>query len=211
MIASHVNSTVPNSAYFNPPGGSDRIYFHIENVGDRLTRGEGVWIGANGGHLPCPIRIRLGRGREGFVITGLVIGELGDQAITSETLRKIRLSEVLHWLFASWGDGTPPPYPFDGTYHSSDELQAAQDQWLMHHMFKSLVIEAAGETTEGDAERQELVRFAEVYTRNLASQRHRAVTATAQQLNVSRATANRRITRARQLGILPTPGVNDED
>ncbi len=64
-----------------------------------LRTGEqsGSWVDAEGENLPVPVKLRVNRRADGrHVVTGLLIG--GDDSlhvVTSETLRQIRLAEIL--------------------------------------------------------------------------------------------------------------------
>lgn len=51
-----------------------------------------------------------------------------------------------------------------------------------------------------------LIEFARVYTREVRLHPKRAMTATAKEMNVSRATANRWAEKAREAGLLPPKG-----
>lgn len=203
FIGQDPKAQLKNSAYFN--AGPGRYAFHIEGIGNDLTDAPGVWVAANGGGLPCPIRFRLAKGRGRIVVTGLVVGELGDHEITSETLRSIKLSEVLHALFENFDPANPPQLPpGDGYGWKADEAsQAGYDEYIAYWLFKELVFDSAPDLPSAVAERDELTEFAAAYLRNLMSQPHRAMQATADNLIISRATANRRAQKCRDIGLLP--------
>lgn len=192
------------SSYLNPPGPG--YYFQVENVGTDLTDGPGVWIAVNSRDLPCPVRLRLRRGRGGKVaVTGLVVGERGETEITSETLRAIKLADITAALFDHFDPASPPAEPDRATWSGKPEdYWIAQGEWMSYWLFKELVYDAATEMHAARVESAELEAFARVYARHLASQPHRAMTATADELHISRATANRRVRKCRELGLLPS-------
>lgn len=154
--------------------------FEISHADKSLVR-------VSGGDLPCPIQLRISRTADGrLVVTGLSIGdEESLSEITSQTLREIRLRDVMTELFFA----------------------------NLFDPFVDMVIEGVNEmaTKGGFAEANakgldsgSLQAFARTYLTELARQPQRAMTATAKAHNISRATANRWAQECRRLGYLPS-------
>ena len=135
------------------------------------------WVVVYGGDLPMPIDIRIERAPDGrHVFTGLRIGVATRGEITSQTLREIRLSEILVDYFE--------------TFRPDYEAQ-------LHLAGASYPLRPRG--PDNDA----LRGFARTYLTELARQPHRAMSAAAKAHNISRATANRWAAICRDLGYLP--------
>lgn len=163
---------------------------------------EGQWIQVKGGSLPTGVVARVDRAPDGrFVITGLLVGLRERREITWETLRGIKPASVLEYIFEGFDPKNPAAHAFD-----LDRGQAALQLW------KAAVndvpdVEAShrlGGGARGAA--PELQAFADIYLRHLAARPHGAMTATARELHISRATAIRRAEQCRAAGYLPPKG-----
>jgi hypothetical protein len=175
--------------------GKDRFSFGMEYVPDTDQFTSSAWIRVTGGNLETPIAIRVGRDRGGRpMICGLVVGDGSPVEITSDALRKIRVGGMLKQLFEGFDPANPP------TMYS--DLGDRIEWGLMHeHVWKG------AEPVESDTARgpdtEELRRFAEVYQQERVRNRNRAIAATANVLNISPATAHRRVAACRAKGLLP--------
>ena len=149
----------------------------------RFTRdmsGRSLWVRVDGGDLPMPIDIRVDRAQDGrHVFTGIRIGgESGTQEITSQTLRQIRLAEILAAHFEH----------FEPIFQMEASLAEV-----------SYPLRPRGRGPDDQALRD----FARTYQIELARQPRRAMSAAAKAHSISRATANRWAAVCRQLGYLP--------
>lgn len=175
--------------------------------------GAGAWVAVAGGDLPCMLRVRLARSRSGRVkVTGLVVGDDGAHEVTSDTLRAIRLADITQALLERFRAGVPP-FPDDAASAAKGGVSArvaafrdARSTYEAYWLFKELIDDALPESPDAVSENAALRDFAEVYRRNLREQPRRAMTATAAELHISRATANRRADEARRRGLLPPKG-----
>ncbi|MCW3039254.1 MAG: hypothetical protein JWM31_1159 [Solirubrobacterales bacterium] len=167
----------------------------------------GKWVTVKGGSLPTSIVARVDRAPDGrFVVTGLLIGVRERKEITWETLRAIKPASVLAHIFKDFDPNNPAgsaPEVDDIFDAEREHRVAAFDLWAS----------ASRETPEVAASRQagpsaasDLQVFADIYLRNLASRPHGAMTATAKELHISRATAIRRAESCRAAGLLPPKG-----
>lgn len=148
------------------------------------------WLLVSGGNLDQPLRIRVGRGTDHrFLVTGLVVGEDGGGEITSDTLRRIRLGEIMRALFTHFEPGE----------------RLDPDDVLRYQMLRELVADRAAPvaTTSRSPQDDQYRAFAQTYLRELARQPRRAMTAAASAHQVSRATANRWAAVCRERGYLP--------
>lgn len=140
-----------------------------------------------------------------MVVTELeVLGE--GEEITSETLRAIRLPKIIAALFAGFDPSRPPPNPGTDLGKDDDALPVDQAAWINHLLFRTFVYDILPESPALTEEEGELTLFALTYKKNLAAQPNRAMTATAEDLHIGRATANRRAAECRRRGLLPQPG-----
>ena len=89
MTRNNANDELPEYTWTTPGTSGGRI----------IGRHAGGWIGVEGGDLPCPIWIRLGKSEKGrFCLTGIQVGAPEgpeEHEITSRMLREIRLGNVL--------------------------------------------------------------------------------------------------------------------
>lgn len=165
---------------------------------------EGQWVEAKGGPLATPVVARVDRAPDGrFVITGLLIGLRDRSEITWETLRGIRPATVLEQIFKDFDPNSPAVHAFD--------LGPGQTAF---HLWASAVrdrpdVEAPQKA--GGRVATDLRVFANTYLRNLAARPHGAMTATAEELHISRATAIRRADQARKAGLLPAKATKEKD
>jgi hypothetical protein len=164
-----------------------------ESGGYRFTSGHPLhspasWVLVEGGDLPLPVEIRVDRMPDGrHVVAGLRIEWPPDpRGITSQTLREIRLSEIL----AAYYDEFQPDYVFE---------------------IESSIAEVSypARPPRGPGN-QALMEFARTYMTELARQPRRAMTAAAKAHNISRATANRWAAICRELGLLPSASSGED-
>jgi hypothetical protein len=153
-----------------------------DDGGYRFTRdesGRSLWDYVEGGDLPMPVWILVKEAPDGrHFVAGLMLDDDG-QEITSQTLRQIRVSEILAAHFehfepvrlmeASLAEAS---YPLRPRWPDNDALQA----------------------------------FARTYRTELARRPSRAMTTAAEAHNISRATANRWAQMCRDHGYLPAKG-----
>lgn len=171
----------------------------------------GQWVTVKGGSLPTGLVARIDRAPDGrFVITGLLIGLRERREITWETLRAIKPASVLAHIFADFDPLAPAAGArdvddlFDPERrhgHTALELWSAARREDPHVVAR----QQGGPTAAPD-----LQVFADAYLRHLAARPHGAMTATAKELHISRATAIRRAEACRAAGILPPKGRTDE-
>jgi hypothetical protein len=167
----------------------------------------GKWVTVKGGSLPTSIVARIDRAPDGrFVITGLLIGLRERTEITWETLRAIKPASVLNHIFEDFDPHNPAAQALD----VDDLFDPEQRQG---HAAFELWSSAGSESPEVSARQQggptaapDLQRFADIYLRHLAARPHGAMTATAKELHISRATAIRRAEACRAAGLLPPKG-----
>jgi hypothetical protein len=152
--------------------------------GYRFTRdlsGTTLWVGVEGGDLPVPIEILVDRAPGGrHIFTGLRIGD-GAQEITSQTMRRIKLGEILAAHFEV----------FEPVFRMEASLALASRPLRPR-------VRRRGPAGPDD---EALLAFAETYKAELGRSR-RAMTAAANTHNISRTTANRWAARCRELGYL---------
>lgn len=155
-------------------------------------RGTG-WLQVSGGGLDSPIYIRLAHTRDGgSVINGLIMG--GDEQrpeITANTLRQIKPREILSTLLRK----------FDLLDRPEDFL--AYITWSEVYLSDVDRIPSQGSSVRGSGTADLLDEFARIYMKERAIQPHRAMTAAAEAMHISRATANRWAARARERGLIP--------
>lgn len=164
----------------------------------------GAWLQVSGPGLDQPIQIRINRDGSRYVVTALVVGTDGTQEVTSETLRRIRLAEIMRELFKDFDPTAPPPTPHldaDGRVDSFDDDSGFLAWWL----FKDEVIDNAHPVPGGSGGSQDAryQAFARTYLRELVRQPRRAMTNASEAHNISRATANRWAAICRERGYLP--------
>lgn len=148
-----------------------------------------------------PVWLRIHQSADGrYVITGLVLGEESPtpQEVTSQTLRQIKLRDIMLDVFADFDPDAPPK-----GWPKFENLVA-----MVAKANAEIGFVAKAEKRGPDAET--LRAFAETYRAELARQPQRAMTAAAKEHNISRATAHRWAAECRELGLLPNPkGIAD--
>jgi hypothetical protein len=149
----------------------------------RFTRdlsGQGLWVEVEGGGLPMPIGIQVHRDPAGrYVFTGVRIGGESFEEITSQTLRQIKLTEIL----AAYYEYYEPIFEIEATLAEASR--------------------PLGRLRPRGPDDASLRAFARSYQIELARQPRRAMSAAAKAHSISRATANRWAATCRQLGYLP--------
>jgi hypothetical protein len=153
----------------------------------------GAWVAARDGDLPTPVWLRINQDRSGrFLITGILIGEESEPAeVTSQTLRGIKLREVLSAMLSDYDPHSPP----DWTKFADLVGMTVSVNAELGHV-------ATGQPRGPDV--GTLQAFARTYMAERARQPQRAMTAAAEAHNISRATANRWAQECRKLGYLPS-------
>jgi len=151
----------------------------------------GPWRAVSGGDLPAPVMVRFHRHADGrYVVTGLLIGEeSGPREVTSQTLRQIRLGNLVADAFADFDPDSPQDWP-----------RAAMQ------VIAGVNADAGGHVATGPSRgpgEEKLRDFARTYQIELARHPRRAMSAAAAAHSISRATANRWAAMCRQLGYLP--------
>jgi hypothetical protein len=170
-----------------------RFYPNPDDALDEL----GLWVEVDGGDLIEPVRMRINRGADGrFAVTGLVLGPSARQEITSDTLRRLRLAEIIRTFVDGWNPNQAPDPDGD------------QDEFLSYWLFKEHVVDVvqlAGtvDTPSRGPRDDEYRRFAATYLRERARNPQRAMTAAAAAHSISRTTANRWAKACRERGYLP--------
>lgn len=158
---------------------------------------EDEWTRVEGGPLPAPIYIRVVLAADGKpVITGMILGGSWPRGeISANHLRDVKPREILNALFANYDPNEPPDY---------NDWEESITWGLMHEVFMMRIpfLPVDSEAARGGATTDRLAQFADVYRRQLTLNPQRAMTATAKEMNMSRATANRWAERARGKGLL---------
>lgn len=160
--------------------------------------GEDTWTRIEGGTLDAPIYVRVALAADGReVINGIMIGGAWPRnEITANSLRNIKIGEILGCVFDGWSLADPP----------DPEDLGEQISWgLMHETYirQSERIPSTSKSGSRGAPKARLDEFAQIYLHQRNLNAHRAMTATAEALNISRATANRWVALCRERGILP--------
>lgn len=155
------------------------------------------WTRVERGGLEHPVYVRLARSADGRrIITGLVLGSTFPQSeITATSLRKVRIGAILEQLFDGYDNTTVPAY---------DDFDAQITWGLMHSTYdqRAPQVAAPSRASERGAVGDTLTAFAERYRLEYDRNSRRAMTATAEALHISRATANRWAKKARETGLL---------
>jgi hypothetical protein len=153
--------------------------------------GNGEWIRVEGGHLEAPIHLKLMRSMDGrFVVGGLLVdGDASPNGITTAALRQVRIAAILRQLF--------------GTF-SLDAAPGLDDAAVIASMINSQsstrkLVAAPNTPASG---RTALTDFARVYSEERIRDSHRAMTAAAGRMKISRATAIRWAHACRAQGLL---------
>lgn len=179
-----------------PPIHEGRYRFQWIPKGEQPAMPIGSWVSVTGDELPMPVWLRIHQSVDGrFVITGLQLGEESPapNEITSQTLRQIRLREIMADLFKDYDPETP--------------LDPRKFETLIGAVAKANA-EAAGlvaKRVPRGPDDAALRAFADTYRTELARQPQRAMTAAAKAHNISRATAHRWAVECRKRGLLPDP------
>ncbi|MEV6817917.1 hypothetical protein AB0M72_04090 [Nocardiopsis dassonvillei] len=173
---------------------SDRFSFDMEQTPSEETAESDAWVRVTGGGLDTPVLVRVAYGRDGRpIMTGLIIGDDGPAEITADTLRRIRIGALLEQLTTGFDPSEPPPW---------DDLRAQTEWGLMHEFTRRSPPPMPQQSRTRGPSDDELRHFAEVYRTEVRRNRRRAMTATAESVGVSRATANRWAQQCRKYGYL---------
>lgn len=174
---------------------SDDYVFSFLPDYQRSVIPSGVWVHVTGGPLPMDVEIRLDQTADGrWVVTGLMMGgEFDHLEITSQTLREIKLREIVASLLDDYDPDAPPDWTkFAGRVAVVLDVNSRSDAvpWKV-------------KAPPRGPDDQSLKDFAHTYRSELARQPHRAMSAAAKKHGISRATANRWAAECRRLGYLP--------
>lgn len=158
------------------------------------------WTRVVGGDLPVPVEIRFNYAPDGrLTVVGLRLGAADpasvEAEITSATIRQIKLSDIKA-AFYDWKGAWLQTF-------------APDEHGLTRAITVGRTVELRPPPTRGP-DNESLHRFADEYRTELARQPHRAMSAAAKALNISRATANRWATLCRELGYLHNPNEGKE-
>lgn len=159
---------------------------------------EDEWVRVEGGGLSAPIYVRVIKTNDGGVaINGLVMGAAWPRSeVTANELRQVRPRDILNQLFADFDPNSPPDY---------DDWEDSITWGLMHEVYMmrlpTVPVESSAARSAGTPDKLE--EFARIYLREFKLRPKKAMTATAEAMNISRATANRWAARARDRGLLP--------
>lgn len=169
----------------------------------------GKWVTVKGGSLPTGLVARIDRAPDGrFVITGLLIGLRERTEITWETLRAIKPASVLQAIFEDFDPLDPAAGARDIDALFDPEGRHGHVAFELWSSARKDQPEVAARQQAGPSAASDLQVFADTYLRHLAARPHGAMTATAKELHISRATAIRRADACRAAGLLPPKGKN---
>ncbi|MBF0673169.1 MAG: hypothetical protein IR160_11360 [Salinibacterium sp.] len=146
--------------------------------------------------------VRVGESTDGrLILTGLRI--VGEREITANTLRAIQPAKIVQTIAWRETSGKPPRAVGD-----VDPLTALARFEGVAMEFEAIAADApvtGGESKRGrrGPSRDDLEQFADVYLGFYRAGKADPVKQTTRALNISRATAHRRITQARKLGFIP--------
>lgn len=187
----------------------------------------------SGGPLEQAVQVRVDRAPDGrFVVTGLFIGLRDRREITWESLRAIKPATLLAYLFSDFDPDRPFDAYQEmvtrtgvvtevdpGTFDPEDESDwdtlprlTSEEHAEMTRLLTATRLWSATRFAPPTADpvlrgrrgmATDLTEFAQIYERHLATQPRRATTATAKEMNISRATAIRRLAECREKGLLP--------
>jgi hypothetical protein len=153
------------------------------------------WCKVSGGTLDHPVLVRFALSPEGaLMITGVVLGAFGEEAIGSRSLRRVRFGEILADLPA-WKRGS--------TVHQFGQLAG-----LIMRTHAAPVERPRVKPGPKGWPDEHFRDVAERYRRALVEQPHKPMDALAHELKTTPATARRWVRRARDKEFLgePVPG-----
>lgn len=190
---------------------SDDTGWHGRNTGVspydfELAEVEGStgWFRVTGGSLPGAIYLRIERSKDGRnIVTGMFVGRDSPFELTSVKLRDIRLTEIVKHFFAGYTKA--PQWGLTDTEKQMDEF--LEYQALTGSINPDLTVSVRPQRYVTD---RAIADFARRYRSARLSEPHRAIAAVMDSLKrddptgkgISRATANRRLARAREAGLL---------
>lgn len=160
-------------------------------------RPAGPWVRVDGPGVPSPVELRIVRAADGrHVVTGLLLGVAEPVEITTATLRRIRLAEIVGRLFEDFEDRGVADWalPWASGPTAQDTARGAT---------RSDPPAEVGSRGPDDAT---LRAFARVYLSELARRPTRAMTTAAERHKISRSAAHRWARMCRERGYLPPKG-----
>lgn len=152
--------------------------------------------------------IRVGTAIDGqYVITGLLLGGVDAPAeITGQTLRSIKISEILNTIF--WREtGSPPPRSVGDIGPTGLARFEGMTEGVAASAHDLSIESASGRRGPTQVD---LTSFAAEYEAQRKVNPHRAMSTAARHCGISRATANRWAARAKELGLLSDPTSTNE-
>ena len=196
----------------------DRFLFNMESDPDPDVLEQGRWIEVEGGGMSDPIFVRIGRSPDDRpIITGLLMGQYSDAEITADTLRDIRPRPLLTQLFEDFDHDKPPVWPSNLTEITPNDVHESilwglmyRDVWLPAEKQQGPGAKPKKAPGSRGPSTEDLRKFAKTYLRERRHNPGRAMTATAEAMRVSRATANRWAALCREQRLLP-PKTNQPD
>jgi len=166
--------------------------YKFEYLGERSAGGEGAWVRVTGGDLVLPVDLRLTRSSDGrLVVTALEMGHGQHVEVSSEALRAVKIPTVLREVVRLRED------------HAGMRLGTDEEWWRW--LLLALLDEDASLTPlDTMPSRDAQMRaFAATYRSQLLLDARHAMTASAREHHISRATAHRWANECRRLGYLP--------
>lgn len=168
---------------------------------------DGDWYAVRGANdrteAAGELLVRIGQSTDGrIIITGLLMS--GDVEITANTLRAIQPAKIVRTIAWREEGGEPPRAVGD-----VDPITGLARFEGVAMEFEAITANAPITSEESKRgrrgpSRDDLEQFARVYLGFYRAGKSDPVKQTTRTLNISRATAHRRIAQARELGLIPT-------
>lgn len=146
--------------------------------------------------------VRVGKSTDGrLILSGLRLG--GDREITANTLRAIQPAKIVQTI--AWRETGGKPPRGVGDVDPLTGLARFEGVAMEFEAIATAAPVTGGESKRGrrGPSRDDLEQFAHVYLGFYRAGKADPVKQTTRALNISRATAHRRITQARDLGLIP--------
>lgn len=169
------------------------------------------WFRVTGGSLPGAVYLRIERSNDGRnIVTGMFVGKDAPFELTSLMLRDIRLAEIIKHFFAGYPQS--PQWALTDTEKQLDEF--IEYKTLAGSINPDLIVSVRPQRYVANSE---IADFARRYKAARLSEPHRAIAAVMDSLRrddptgkgISRTTANRRLARAREAGLLDSISIKE--
>lgn len=147
--------------------------------------------------------VRIGKTADGrLILTGLMLS--GDREITANTLRAIQPAKIVQMIAWREEGGAPPQSV--GSVHPGTGLTDFEGVAMEIEAIAAAAPAVDDESKRGrkGPTRSDLEQFARVYLGFYRAGKADPVKQTTRALNISRATAHRRIAQARAIGLIPS-------